>query len=183
MTGILRALDSTRLVNTVSGWFDHGAGDFSDDHHYTGPECGVPWGPFDPDRIGFQGEFGGTGHNVSAKHLWKVERAVREIDQTYELLKDIDAWNLRGRYLLSELRSQVELYACAGGVWTQTTDVEGEVNGVLTYDRRILRADVKKWKASVQVSHTSCTAYGIVLCMLITNRLFTTLLRTVRRAS
>lgn len=45
----------------------------------------------------------------------------------------------------------MKLYACAGGVWTQTTDVEGEINGMLTYDRRILRTDLKQWNADIQV--------------------------------
>ena len=35
-------------------------------------------------------------------------------------------------YLLSELREQVERFSCSGAVWTQMTDVEGEVNGLLT---------------------------------------------------
>lgn len=91
---------------------------------------------------------------------------MREIDQTYELLKDLDAWNLRGRYLLNELLAQISLYSCAGGVWTQTTDVEGEVNGLMTYDRRILRADVKRWRKSLQVSDGICAPQGIVQCIL-----------------
>lgn len=146
----------------------------------------MPWysiesGPFDPARIGFQGEFGGTGHNVTAKHLWKVERAVKDIGQTYELYKTLDAWNLRGRYLLAQLLSQVELYACAGGVWTQTTDVEGEMNGMMTYDRRILRTDTKKWKAAIQVSDVSNILHDLVCCTLTSIRLSTMLLHAVRR--
>ena len=41
-------------------------------------------------------------------------------------------------------------YACSGGVWTQTTDVEGEVNGLLTYDRRVLRPDVAQWRGDIR---------------------------------
>lgn len=59
-------------------------------------------------------------------------------------------WNARGHFLLEELRSQVELYACAGGIWTQTTDVEGEVNGMLSYDRRVLRPELKQWQQDIQ---------------------------------
>lgn len=55
--------------------------------------------------------------------------AIRTINQTYELDNDLDTYNYRAHFLLSELRDQVELYACSGAVWTQTTDVEGEVNG------------------------------------------------------
>jgi hypothetical protein len=80
----VQTLDPTRLVNAVSGWNDHGAGDFSDNHHvsptqsyqimiddqYSNPQCGAPVNsrassPYDTSRIGFQGEFGGIGHNVS----------------------------------------------------------------------------------------------------------------------
>jgi hypothetical protein len=52
--------------------------------------------------------------------------------------------------LLNQLREQIDLYACSGGVWTQTTDVEGEVNGLMTYDRRVIRMNVTQWKADVQ---------------------------------
>lgn len=160
LTHIVRSIDPTRLVNAVSGWFDHGAGDFSDNHHYTNPQCGTPWhasntAPFDDKRIGFQGEFGGTGHNVSDKHLWKVEKAVNTINQTYELWDTLDQWNYKGHFLLSELLLQVQLYSCAGAVWTETTDVEGELNGMLTYDRRMLRPDLRKWREDIQVSNTS----------------------------
>ena len=62
----------------------------------------------------------------------------------------LDAWNYRVHALLAELRDQTELFACSGGVWTQTTDVEGEVNGLLTYDRRILRPNVAQWKTDIQ---------------------------------
>lgn len=66
----IRAIDNTRLIDATSGWFDHGAGDFSDNHHYASPQCGTPYysiasSPYDSNRIGFQGEFGGIGHNVS----------------------------------------------------------------------------------------------------------------------
>lgn len=144
-------------MDAVSGWHDHGAGDFRDNHHYVGAQCGTPWaddntGPFDPSRIGFQGEFGGLGHNVSAEHLWKVEDAINGINQTYEMYTSLDDWNFKSHFLLSELLLQVQLYSCAGAVWTETTDVEGELNGMLTYDRRIVRPDVKTWQDDIQVS-------------------------------
>jgi hypothetical protein len=48
------------------------------------------------------------------------------------------------------LREQIELFACSGGVWTQTTDVEGEVNGMMTYDRKVIRMNVTMWKQDIQ---------------------------------
>ncbi|KAK3061853.1 hypothetical protein LTS18_005310, partial [Coniosporium uncinatum] len=68
---------------------------------------------------------------------------------TYEIDETLDAWRYRSTVLLGELRDQIEMYACSGGVWTQTTDVEGEVNGLLTYDRRVLRPG-DQWKRDIQ---------------------------------
>jgi len=93
LTQLVRRIDPSRLVDSVSGWYDHGYGDFSvslrafwwmasicnigfttdvvtqDNHHYANPQCGTPFysllsSPHDPTRIGFQGEFGGIGHVV-----------------------------------------------------------------------------------------------------------------------
>jgi hypothetical protein len=160
LTSLVRRLDPTRLIDATSGWFDHGAGDYSDNHHYSSAQCGTPFhsrlsSPFDPRRIGFQGEFGGLGNNVSIENLWNVPEALATIDETYELDDTIAVWNYRAHMLLEELRAQIELFSCSGAVWTQTTDVEGEVNGLLTYDRRILRADVAQWKADVQALYAA----------------------------
>jgi beta-galactosidase/beta-glucuronidase len=70
LTDMVRSLDPTRLVNAVSGWTDHTAGDFDDNHHYSTPQCGSPFwstqgggydSAYDSSRIGLQGEFGGIG--------------------------------------------------------------------------------------------------------------------------
>ncbi|KAI1122677.1 family 2 glycosyl hydrolase [Nemania abortiva] len=155
LTKRIKQLDPTRLVDATSGWHDHGFGDWHDNHHYANPQCGTPFystdsTPYDHKRIAIQGEFGGTGHNVSAEHLWKVQAAINEINRTYEIDETLEAWNYRGHVLLSELKDQVEMWACSAAIWTQTTDVEGEVNGLLTYDRRLLRPDVHQWKADIQ---------------------------------
>jgi hypothetical protein len=60
--------------------------------------------------------------------------------------------------LLNELKEQTILFSCSGGVWTQTTDVEGEVNGLLTYDRRALRTDVQQWKADIQALYNAAAS-------------------------
>ncbi|RWA07227.1 hypothetical protein EKO27_g7881 [Xylaria grammica] len=155
LTERLKELDPTRLVDATSGWIDHGYGDWHDNHHYANPQCGTPFyslasTPYDNKRIAIQGEFGGIGQNVSEEHLWKVQAAINTINQTYEIDETIEAWNYRGHVLLSELRDQVEKWACSAAIWTQTTDVEGEVNGLLTYDRRVLRPDVDQWKSDIQ---------------------------------
>ncbi|KAF1950516.1 glycoside hydrolase [Byssothecium circinans] len=154
LTELVRALDPTRLVDTVSGWTDHGAGDFLDNHHYATPQCGAPFysiasSPYDPKRIGFQGEFGGIGLNVSIENLWNVPAALLLLNQTYEITASFEIWNYRTHRLLAELEEQVRLFSCSGAVYTQTTDVEGEVNGLVTYDRRVNRMDVGQWREDI----------------------------------
>ena len=55
--------------------------------------------------------------------------AINAINQTYEVDATVDIWNYRALRVIEELREQTELFDCNGGVYTQTTDVEGEVNG------------------------------------------------------
>ena len=85
--------------------------------------------------------------------LWNVEKAINAINETYELDLTLDVWNDRAvslphtystyvnfdvadanpqHIILSEMIGQTQMYACSGGVWTETSDVEGEVNGLVT---------------------------------------------------
>jgi hypothetical protein len=68
---------------------------------------------------------------------------------SYELTNSTEWWNYRTHDLLNQLREQTDLFSCSGGVWTQTTDVEGEVNGLMTYDRRTIRMNETQWKQDV----------------------------------
>ncbi|RHZ72751.1 hypothetical protein CDV55_104087 [Aspergillus turcosus] len=163
LTERVRQLDPTRLVDATSGWIDHGYGDFSDNHHYSYPQCGAPFysiasSPHDPSRIAIQGEFGGVGTNVSIEHLWNNIDAINGINMTYEIADNFEIWNYRSHLLLSELKDQITRFSCSGGIWTQTTDVEGEVNGLLTYDRRLKRVDEKMWKDDIQALYDAAKA-------------------------
>jgi hypothetical protein len=82
--------------------------------------------------------------------LWNVKQAIDTIPDTYEINEDSESYNFRASTLMRELREQIERYSCNGGVWTQTTDVEGEVNGLYTYDRRVLRPDAEQWKEDIE---------------------------------
>ncbi|KAF7134020.1 hypothetical protein CNMCM5793_005600 [Aspergillus hiratsukae] len=163
LTERVRQLDPTRLVDATSGWIDHGYGDFSDNHHYSYPQCGTPFysiasSPHNPSRIAIQGEFGGVGTNVSIEHLWNNIDAINGINMTYEMADNFEIWNYRSHLLLSELKDQIARFSCSGGIWTQTTDVEGEVNGLLTYDRRLKRVDEKLWKDDIQALYDAAKA-------------------------
>ncbi|KAG0148530.1 hypothetical protein CROQUDRAFT_90251 [Cronartium quercuum f. sp. fusiforme G11] len=129
--------DPHRLILSVAGW-------------NASPQCGSPFfskasSAYDPRRIGSQSEFGGVGHVPDQRNIWQVQKAKDQMNSTYEITANIAIWNYRALRVVQELREQVELFSCNAGIYTQTTDVEGEVNGLVTYDRRTMRADVKKW--------------------------------------
>jgi hypothetical protein len=90
--------------------------------------------------------------------LWNDQNAIRAINQTYEIDTTIEVWNYRSHVLLGELEEQVKRFACSGGIWTQTTDVEGEVNGLITYDRRLKRVDEDQWKSDIQALYDAASA-------------------------
>jgi hypothetical protein len=123
------ALDPQRLVDGPSGWFDTGEGDMLDLHVY-GREQFFPE-ELPGDRPVVYGEFGGLGLPVEG-HLsvddgWGY--AAFESDKEYE--KAYTA-------LMSLIRDLVPR-GLAGAIYTQTTDVESEINGLLTYDRRVFK--------------------------------------------
>jgi len=154
----VKRYDPTRLVDGPSGWCDFEGGsplpdghpkwevphlpegvceaaDVIDQHCYRGPA--MP--PVNARRISFLGEFGGLGHTVS-NHLWKVADAWGyggiEDTRTREGLEKV--------YLsLMDRLADFAEQGLAGSVYTQTTDVEIEINGLMTYDRRVLKFDPK----------------------------------------
>lgn len=97
-------------------------------------------------------------HRLILLSLWNVQEAINTINQTYELDADEETWNFRAHQVMTELLVQTQKYSCSGGVWTQTTDVEGEVNGFLTYDRRVSRANETQWKADIQALYDAMAA-------------------------
>ncbi len=131
ITQMVRALDPSRLVNSVSGWTDRNAGDMRDVHHYPGPALE----PAGKGRAAVLGEFGGISMPVE-DHLWVTDRrnwgyATRE--KKDELLEYYGSLFTNARGLLSQ--------GMSAAIYTQTTDVESEVNGYLTYDRAVEKFD------------------------------------------
>ena len=123
------ALDPSRPINIASGGNFWPVGDIADHHAYPEPKF-----PLEDDRfkdlVKVVGEFGGHGWPVEG-HSWKSDKKTFSYG---DLPKSIDEWKQRyARSIdnLVELRRQ----GIAAGVYTQTTDVEVEINGLLTYDR------------------------------------------------
>ena len=125
--------DPTRLLNIASGGNFWPVGDIVDDHKY--PHPGFSFDPARDERfIKVMGEFGGHGYPVPG-NLWDAGRrnwGYGDLPKTEAEYKERYATSIR---MLNDLRRQ----GIAGGVYTQTTDVEGEVNGLLTYDRRVAK--------------------------------------------
>ncbi len=125
--------DPTRIIDGVSGWADRNIGHMNDAHQYTGP--GMEPAELNPGRVMVLGEFGGLGLPVE-NHLWNPEMrnwGYRTYQSTPELIKEYT----KLMHNLYPLRYK----GLSAAVYTQTTDVEGEVNGLLTYDRKVIKID------------------------------------------
>jgi hypothetical protein len=133
VTKWVKELDPTRLANNASGWTDHGAGDLIDTHKYPGP--GSP--PAQSTRACVLGEFGGLGLNVQG-HTWNQKQfSYRQIADSEQLTKGY-------QLLWGQFWALTEDAGLCAGVYTQTTDVEGEINGLMTYDREVLKVDLDR---------------------------------------
>ena len=129
--------DPTRLVNNASGWTDHGVGDVKDIHAYPGPE--MP--DVEEQRAVVLGEFGGLGLPV-AGHTWQEEK-----NWGYRSCKNSQELTAAYGELIDKLRPLVAR-GLSAAVYTQTTDVESEVNGLMTYDRGMIKMDADRLKTS-----------------------------------
>jgi hypothetical protein len=130
---LIKELDPSRLVNNTSGWADRGVGDVHDIHRYPGPAAP----PTEENRAAVLGEFGGLGLPVKG-HTWQDEKNWGY--RSYTTREELTDAYIR---LLDNLRTLIGPGLCAA-VYTQTTDVEIEVNGLMTYDRAMIKMDVKK---------------------------------------
>lgn len=128
VTQLLKQWDPTRLVNSASGWIDRGVGDVHDIHRYPGPAMPA----LENDRAVVLGEFGGLGLALP-QHVWQADR-----NWGYRSYPDAEDLSNAYQKLVTKLHFLVGK-GLSAAVYTQTTDVEIEVNGLLTYDREVLK--------------------------------------------
>lgn len=134
----IHGIDATRPIDAVSGWFDQHCGDYLSQHNYFRPLTA------DRDRGRLSGhvaqrgfralflsEFGGWGQPVAGHRFSDAAYGYGEFD-------GIDAWHAAVRASL-DAAGNLEARGLAGYVYTQLSDVEDEVNGLLTYDRRVCK--------------------------------------------
>ncbi len=126
----IRQWDDSRLVNNASGWTDMGAGDVIDIHYYPGPSSPKP----EQNRAAVLGEFGGLGLNVQG-HQWTTEGWGYELKTSPEELLE------KYEDLYRRLLPLIETEGLSAAVYTQTSDIETENNGLVTYDRKIVKMD------------------------------------------
>ncbi len=150
ITNWTKQYDPSRLVNGNSGfnnnpsyqkaYGDPGNGDFVDTHIYVGPT-----GASEPDqkRAASLGEFGGVGLFVRG-HMWPVENNAYAYEPTIDALTD------RYIFLMDNVEQLVRYKGLSVAIYTQTTDVEHEINGLLTYDRKIQKMVLDRIKTANQ---------------------------------
>jgi hypothetical protein len=126
----VKAHDPTRIVNAVSGWTDRNCGDIYDLHNYR-EKMDLPPRK-DTHRAYVLGEFGGLGLPLEG-HLWWTDKRNWGY-QTYKTAAELER---EYRLRLNQVRAYARERGLSAAVYTQTTDVEGEVNGLLTYDRKV----------------------------------------------
>ncbi|WP_078350618.1 glycoside hydrolase family 2 protein [Mucilaginibacter pedocola] len=146
ITDWVKQYDPSRLVNGNSGfnnnpdyqkaYGDPMNGDYVDTHIYVGP-----YGASKPDgkRAASLGEFGGVGLFVRG-HMWPVENNAYDYAATTTALTD------RYVLLLDKVEQLMKYQGLSVAIYTQTTDVEHEVNGVLTYDRAVEKMQTDRIK-------------------------------------
>lgn len=123
--------DPSRLVNSASGGNHYlKVGDILDFHKYPSPELMM----YDNERIAVVGEYGGIGMPLTG-HLWQPDKNWGYVQ--FKSAKEVtDEYVKYGQQLLELVKKGI-----SGGVYTQTTDVEGEVNGLITYDRKVIKVE------------------------------------------
>jgi autotransporter-associated beta strand protein len=137
LVSLVNTLDPSRLVNQASGWNWVGAGDVEDTHNYPGPECSVS-----ANQAVACGEFGGVWLGLQG-HTWSpsstdvpVSQAATTVTPQIESLAD-------------EVPGLIETNGMSAAVYTEISDVEIELAGLQTFDRKILKPDMRQMQTTI----------------------------------
>ena len=135
ITNWTKKYDPYRLVNPASGGNHYKIGDITDVHNYPDPKMKF----YDPERSNVLGEYGGIGLAIDG-HLWQKNK-------NWGYVKYSNSKEATDEYInFGNQLFEMVPKGFSGAIYTQTTDVEGEVNGLMTYDRKILKLDVERVK-------------------------------------
>lgn len=130
--------DPSRLVNSATGGNFYPVGHIVDLHNYPEPAMPDPY-LFGHDRAIVLGEFGGLGLPVDG-HTWqqKDNWGYQTFKNTDDLFSRYNSFTKRMQHLIRD--------GLSAAVYTQTTDVEVEINGLMTYDRKVIKMPEAKLK-------------------------------------
>ena len=120
----------SRLVNPASGGNHYDVGDMIDIHNYPEPVMGL----FDSKRVNVLGEYGGIGL-IKDNHVWENNRNWGYVQ--YKTSEEAT----KAYVSFAEKLKKLIPFGYSAAVYTQTTDVESEINGLMTYDRKIIKLD------------------------------------------
>lgn len=127
LTDYLRQVDPTRLIDSASGWFDQKCGDFRSEHHYFDKPKIIA------DKRAFViSEYGGLTYrvkdHVSSNRIYGY--------QNYE---DINEYQNNYHLMFEQMIKPLIYQGLCGAIYTQLSDIEDEINGLLTYDRKVCK--------------------------------------------
>ena len=133
------AYDPSRLVNPASGGNHFQVGSMLDLHNYPGPEMYL----YDAQRPTVLGEYGGIGLPLK-DHLWEPDRNWGYVQ--FKTSKEVTEKYVEYAQQLADMAKT----GFSAAIYTQTTDVEVEVNGFMTYDRKVIKLDEKEVRKANQ---------------------------------
>ena len=131
IVSLIKEMDKTRTVDQASGWHDQNGGDVKSLHVYFKP---YHYRSYKGPRATVLSEFGGY-HLSVAEHCWPKKRF------GYRACRDTDQYNRALKKLFYKQIIPAVSKGLSATVYTQLSDVEGEVNGLMTYDRYVIKPD------------------------------------------
>ncbi len=134
ITNWVKKYDTSRLVNSASGGNFFLAGDIHDYHHYPAPVMQRA-DLFGKKQAMVLGEYGGLGLPLEG-HTWQSKA-----NWGYQSFKSADSLLIQYSNFVQLLEKYIPR-GLSSAIYTQVSDVEGEVNGLMTYDRRVIKVPV-----------------------------------------
>ena len=131
ITESVQAYDPARLISAASGWANRPVGDIHDIHSY---DIGIPVPPTSLDKASVIGEYGGIAWPVD-DHIWDSTIPHWGHQLVYSEEKLLRAY----QGLFDQVLDMQRTKGLSAAVYTQITDIEGEMNGLMTYDRELIK--------------------------------------------
>ena len=136
-------------MNPASGGNHYTCGDMLDLHNYPAPEMYL----YDAQRVNVLGEFGGIGM-ICKEHLWEPDKnwGYVQFNSSQEATDEYQKY--------ADMLYKLIPRGFSAAVYTQTSDVEIEINGLLTYDRKVIKLDEERLR---KINEKICNALRLSL--------------------